>query len=108
MTQEGTGELSFYVRNNTTRAISKLVKEGYRIDKSMPTATIRFDGADETESSPRVCCKKQAVAVTITGSDAFSGVAGISCFLADAEKTEAELKAITQWMEKTSFLSPSR
>ena len=107
VTQEGTGELSFYVRNNTTRAISKLVKEGYRIDKSMPTATIRFDGADETESSPRVCCKKQAVAVTITGSDAFSGVAGISCFLADAEKTEAELKAITQWMEKTSFTIPA-
>ncbi len=107
VTQEGTGELSFYVRNNTTRAISKLVKEGYRIDKSMPTAAIRFDGADETESSPRVCCKKQAVAVTITGSDAFSGVASISCFLADAEKTEAELKAITEWMEKTSFTIPA-
>ena len=107
VTQEGTGELSFYVRNNTTRAISKLVKEGYRIDKSMPTAAIRFDGVDETESSPRVCCKKQAVAVTITGSDAFSGVASISCFLADAEKTEAELKAITEWMEKTSFTIPA-
>ena len=107
VTQEGTGELSFYVRNNTTRAISKLVKEGYRIDKSMPTAAIRFDGVDETESSPRACCKKQTVAVTITGSDAFSGVASISCFLADAEKTEAELKAITEWMEKTSFTIPA-
>lgn len=107
VTQEGTGELSFYVRNNTTRAISKLVKEGYRIDKSMPTGTIRFDGVDETESSPRACCKKQTVAVTIIGSDAFSGVASISCFLADAEKTEAELKAITEWMEKTSFTIPA-
>ena len=102
VTTEGEGDLSFYVRSSDG-AISKQATEHYKLDKTAPTGTIRFDGKNETESSPTACYKNQDVAVTLTGRDALSGVASVSYIRSSTEQTEAALKDVTDWTEEAGF-----
>ena len=104
VSQEGEGELTFYVRDDSTGAISNPVTVSYMVDKTAPTGSILFDGADVTDRGDgRAIYKNADVKVTITGSDALSGVAELAYYQSNAVLNHAQVEAVTEWTPGNGF-----
>ena len=104
VSQEGEGELTFYVRDDSTGAISNPVTVSYMVDKTAPTGSILFDGADVTDRGDgRAIYKNADVKVTITGSDALSGVAELAYYQSNAVLNHAQVEAVTEWTAGNGF-----
>ena len=104
VSQEGEGKLTFYVRDDSTGAISNPVTVSYMVDKTAPTGSILFDGADVTDRGDgRSIYKNADVKVTITGSDALSGVAELAYYQSNAVLNHAQVEAVTEWTPGNGF-----
>lgn len=100
------GELSFYVRDAATGALSGRVTERYRIDKTAPSATAALAGFDGTWSQvvdPVSFGRFFATARTlgVEAADALSGVAKVEHHVSEAQLSEPELAALPdgEWEE---------
>lgn len=93
------GELIFYVRKESTKAISLVVKENYKIDKTAPTGEVEFVGRKSWQEFVNVVSFglffKDEVTVKASAQDSLSGVSGIE-YYASADILDLDgVKALT-------------
>lgn len=94
------GSITFYVRNQTTGAISLAVTETYQTDKTAPTGDIVIG-----ESSIRKVLNiitfglffKDTQTITVISEDERSGVASVQYYLSDEVLDEQQVSEISEW-----------
>lgn len=97
------GELTFYVRNESTKAISLVVKENYKIDKTNPTGKVEFVERQSWQEFVNTITFglffKDEVTVKATAQDSLSGIAAIEYYTTTDILNLEGVKAITddQW-----------
>ena len=97
------GELRFYVRNESTKAISLAVNENYKIDKTAPTGKVEFVGRKSWQEFVNVISFglffKDEVTVKAAAQDSLSGVSVIEYYASADSLDLDDVKAITddQW-----------
>ncbi len=104
------GTLSFYVRNMTTKEISLIVREEYKIDRTAPE---QYDITFNENSVKKLLHEitfglffSNSVKVQITAKDRLSGIGQISYFLSETVLTEDQVQSLTDWTEGDSFSIP--
>lgn len=98
------GSLSFYVRNLTSGAISKVVTENYNIDKVEPAGKIKIAKNEWYEFLNFITFEKffnETQTVTITASDDRSGIASVEYYESTEALTEEQVKNLAEddWTE---------
>lgn len=101
------GSLTFYVKNTATGAISTVVTENYKIDKTVPTGEIKlnehtssWNDFDEISFS---LFFNDNVNFKLTADDNASGIKSVMYYKADELLTDSEVKAITDWTDNSDF-----
>ena len=108
VTQEGTGTLTFYVRDIATGTISTAVTEGYKIDRTKPTGAILFGEADITDrGGGRACYENGNISVTLTGSDNLSDVANLAYCKSDKLLSTDKMGEIENWQSGSQVTIPA-
>lgn len=99
------GTFSFYVRNNTTGAISNPVSESYRIDKAAPWGEIKIGSNGWRQFLNTITFGhffKDIQTVSIHSGDALSGVGKVEYASSDKALSLAQVQALTGWREGSS------
>ena len=106
-TETADGTLAFYVKNLGSGAISTVVTEHYRIDKTAPTGEVRLN---ERSAFQTVLNRisfglffNDDVRVKLSAADEASGVKSVQYHRTDRVLTDAEVRAITDWTENSDF-----
>ncbi|MBP3673019.1 MAG: leucine-rich repeat protein [Oscillospiraceae bacterium] len=99
---EGENSITFYVKNETTGAISLAVTESYKLDKTAPTGTVSIDDNKWNELWNTITFGlffKETKTVKVEVTTDLSGIANVE-FYDSAELLSAEqVKAITAWTD---------
>lgn len=101
------GSLTFYVKNTATGAISEAVTEYYKIDRTVPTGEVRLNKrtafGEFISTVTFGMLFGNDVDVELTAADDASGVKSVMYFKSDKALTEAEVRKVTDWTDKTDF-----
>ena len=101
------GTFTFYIKNTATGVISASVSEKYKIDKTAPTGEVILNGRSLFKTILNKITFglffKDDVEVSLTATDALSGIKSVTYFKSDKILTDSEVKAITDWTENRSF-----
>ena len=97
------GSVTFYLKDETSGAISLAKTESYQIDKTAPTGKVEFVERTGWEEFVHTISfglfYKDEVTVKITGADTLSGVAKIEHYESNEAKTLDEVMEIADWTE---------
>ena len=105
--ETASGELTFYVKNTETGAISAAVTENYKIDKTTPTGEVKLNERTAFQAFINKITFglffKEDVHVKLTATDDASGVKSVLYYKSDKVLTETEVRAITDWTDNSDF-----
>ena len=99
------GILEFYVRNNSTGAISTAASENYKIDKTAPTGEIKIGENGWKEFLNNITFGlffKETQTVSIDSDDTLSGIATVEYASSETPLKLEEVKALTSWQKGES------
>jgi len=101
------GKLSFYVKNTETGAVSTVVTEGYKIDRTAPSGEVKLN---ELPLFKAILSKisfglfyNSDVNVELTATDDASGIKSVMYYISDKTLTDDEIRTVTDWTENNSF-----
>lgn len=106
-TETADGTLAFYVKNLESGAISTVVTEHYKIDKTAPTGEVRLNERSAFQTVLNQISFglffNDDVKVKLNAADEASGVKSVQYHKTDRVLTDAEVRAITDWTEDSDF-----
>ncbi|WP_160680820.1 YDG domain-containing protein [Clostridium sp. C8-1-8] len=88
------GTINFYIRNLSTKAISNLKTESYKIDKTTPKGEIKVKESSISKVLNKLTFSrffKDSIEVTVSGSDDLSGVASVQYIKTSSEINPEDL-----------------
>lgn len=100
---EGENNITLYLKNMETGAISLAKTVSYKLDKVNPTGKVYFDERNAWENFLNTISfglfYKNEVTVKVDSADNLSGVASVEYYASNKAMTLDEVKAITEWTE---------
>ena len=106
-TETADGTLAFYVKNLESGAISTVVTEHYKIDKTAPTGEVRLNEHSAFQTVLNQISFglffNDDVKAKLSAADEASGVKSVQYHKTDRVLTDAEVRAITDWTEDSDF-----
>ena len=96
------GEIAFYVKNETTGAISLVKTEDYKIDRTLPEGEIRIGENRWREFLNTITFGlffKDTQTVSIESADALSGISKVEYAVSDKALSLDEVQVLTDWTE---------
>ncbi len=101
------GTLTFYVKNLESGAISTVVTEHYRIDKTAPTGEVKLNERSAFQTVLNQISFglffNSDVKVELHAADEASGVKSVQYYKTDRVLTDTEVRAITGWLDGSDF-----
>ncbi len=101
------GKLNFYVKNTETGAVSTVVTENYKIDRTAPSGEVKLN---ELPLFKTILNKisfglfyNGDVNVELTATDDASGIKSVMYYISDKTLTDDEISAVTDWTENSNF-----
>lgn len=101
------GKLNFYVKNTETGAVSTLVTENYKIDKTAPSGEVKLN---ELPLFKTILNKisfglfyNGDVNVELTATDDAAGIKSVMYYISDKTLTDDEISTVTDWTENSDF-----
>ena len=101
------GKLNFYVKNTETGAVSTVVTESYKIDRTAPSGEVKLNKLPLFKTVLNKISfglfYNSDVNVELTATDNASGIKSVMYCISDKTLTDEEIRTVTDWTQNSDF-----